>query len=48
LLVPDEEQVNFQLGPSQTTILTADAIAYEAEEMIQADELEEDSLSYDK
>lgn len=39
--VPDDEQVDFQLAPSQATILTADAIAYEAEEMIQADELEE-------
>ena len=36
--VPDEEQVDFQLAPSQATVLTMDAIAYEAEEMIQAGE----------
>ncbi len=36
--VPDEDQVDFQLAPSQATILTMDAIAYEAEEMILADE----------
>jgi len=37
--VPDEEQVDFQLGSSQATILTADSIAYEAEEIIQTDNL---------
>ena len=36
--VSDEEQVEFQLAPSQATVLTMDAIAYEAEEMIQAEE----------
>jgi len=36
--VPDEEQVDYQLAPSQATILSVDAIAYEAEEMILADE----------
>ena len=36
--VPEEQQVDFQLAPSTATILTADAIAYEAEEMILADE----------
>ena len=41
--VPDEEQVDFQLAPSQATVLTADAIAWEAEEMILADE--EDNAS---
>jgi len=41
--VPDEQQVDFQLAPSTATILTADAIAYEAEEMILADEESESS-----
>lgn len=43
--VPDDEQVDFQLAPSQATILTADAIAWEAEEMILADEEAEDNDS---
>ena len=36
--VAEEDQVDFQLAPSQSTVLTQDAIAYEAEEMILADE----------
>jgi len=35
--VPEEEQVDFQLAPSQSTVLAVDAIAHEAEEMILAD-----------
>ncbi len=39
--VPEQEQVDFQLAPSQATVLTMDAIAYEAEELIQAEADEE-------
>ena len=47
--VPDEQQIDFQLAPSQSTVLTMDAIAYEAEELISADEeLDVDSVVSEK
>lgn len=43
--VPDEEQVDYQLAPAQATVLTADVIAHEAEEMISNDEGGADEVS---